>query len=251
MLRRGSLFFLLFISVIAAQATSVAPFPLKPLGSFLNKSTAMSSDEFGPLPYVVALDRGMSVADKGDTIIVRGLLNPILNQKFWVLHTKRDYINPDNIYKTLGVEADYSATATVTKLGDSSTLQLTQVDQPVQIGDRVVLSQTDPQTLNFTQQATGELGKSGKPVRAQIIANLIDYAAINKDSIVALNYGAQDGAVPGQTLLVTSDLSSKRPVGKPIGTLVIFRTFPQVSWAMVMQMSTPIQILNGVQSSNN
>ena len=248
MLRKSVLFLFLLMSVMAAQATSAAPFPLKPLGSFLDKSTAMSSDEFGALPYVVALAQGASQADKGDVIFARGLLNPTINQKFWILHKKRDYINPDNIYKRLGIEADYIATATVTKLGESTTLQLTQVDQTVQIGDRLVLPQTNPPTLHFTEQAPS---KPGKPVRAQIIANMIDYASINKYSIVALNYGSEDGAVPGQTLLVTSDMSSKKPVGKQIGTLVIFRTFPQVSWALVMQMSAQIQTLNGVQSPIN
>jgi hypothetical protein len=220
----------------------IAPLPLKPLGSFLDKSAALTADDFGGLPYIVALAQGLSLANKGDTVIARGLLNPSLNQKFLVLRKKRDYINPNDIYKKLGVEADYIATAQVTKLGESTDLQLTQVYQYVQIGDRLVLPQTNPAPLQFNLQTPS------KPVRAQIIANLIDYAAINKYSIVALNYGSDDGAVPGQILLVTSDMSSKQPVGKPIGTLVIFRTFPQVSWAMVMQMSAQIQTLNGVIS---
>jgi LysM repeat protein len=226
----------------------LAPLPIKSLGPFLNQSAAFSSDEFGALPYVVSLAQGVSQADKGKVIMTLGLVNPSVNQNYLVLHKKRDYINPDNIYKTLGVEADYIAMAQVIALGDPINLRLTQVDQDVQAGDRLVLPQTNPAPLQFNLQAAGKLDK---PVRAQIIASLIDYAAINKYSLVALNYGSDDGAVPGQILLVTSDLSSKKPVGKQIGTLVIFRTFPQVSWAMVMQMSAQIQTLNGVQSPNN
>ena len=231
-----------------SSSAAISPVPLKPLMGFLNKSSCMTPDEFGQLPYVVSLAKGLSAADQGDVVLARGLLNPSLNQHYWILHKKRLYIEPNDTNKILGVEADYIATANLTKLGEPSNLQLTQVDQLVRIGDRLQTSQTTAPVLQFNLQAAGKLGKI---VRAQIIANLIDYASINKYSIVALNYGAEEGAVPGQILLITSDLSTKKPIGKQIGSLVIFRTFPQVSWAMVMQMSAQIQTLNGVQSPTN
>lgn len=235
----------------------IPPVPLAVLGPFINQSSCLTPAEFGELPYVLSLAQAQSVADKGDSIMARNLdalgTAPKLNQSFMILRKKRFYLDPNDIYKILGVEADYIATAQVMKVGDPTSLQLTQVDQYVQIGDRLQPSPVNPPALQFSLQAPGQApgqatGQPDKPVRAQIIASLIDYAAINKYSIVAINYGAEDGAIPGQILLATSELSSKKPVGKQIGTLVIFRTFPQVSWAVVMQMSAQMQILNGVQS---
>lgn len=224
----------------------IPPINLAVLGPFINQSSCMTPEDFGQLPYVLSLAQGQSVADKGDTIMGRNLdslgITAKLNQNFMLLRKKRFYLDPNDIYKILGVEADYIATAKVTKVGDPANLQLTQVDQYVQIGDRLQLPPVNPPELQFNLQAPT------KSVRAQIIANLIDYAAINKYSLVAINYGAEDGALPGQILLATSELSSKKPIGKQIGALVIFRTFPQVSWAIVMQMSAQMQLLNGVQS---
>jgi LysM repeat protein len=223
------------------RSSAIAPVPLAVIRPFTAQSSVMTSDDFAQLPYVLALDQGQSRADKDDTIFAKGLNNPSLAANYWVLRKKRIYVDPNDVYKTLGVEADYIAMAKVTKLGEPTTLQLTQLDQYVHLGDRLQVPIAS-QPLQFTLQMPSH------PIRAQIIASLVDYAAINRYSVVALNYGAEDGAMPGQILLVSNELSSKKPSGKTIGTLVIFRTFPKVSWALVMQMSEQMLILNGVRS---
>lgn len=230
----------------------IPPIPMKLIEPFLTKSRVMSAQRFMVAPYVLAHEGEHLISTKGNLIYVRGLRNKH-TVRYAVLHREETYINPAT-KKSLGIEARYIATAEVEKYADTTTLRVLGVRGVINEGDRLFPVDNAKKSSQFIPHTPA------KAVDARIIAILRSISQVGRFNIVALNYGNAQGARPGQVLKimrvgkVVSDKysSSKENVWLPntkIGVLMVFKTFKHVSYALIMQASQAVRVLDKVQSA--
>ncbi len=163
----------------------------------------------------------------------------------------------------LGYEATYLGDAKVEKFDDVSSISIVRSVQEIYKGDRLVLA---PPTMftNYVPHAPD------KEIEGRIISVYGGVTEIGKDSIVVLSKGKLDGLEMGNVMAIyktnqsqTSDDSQVVSRSYEIGTtkretvelpkeraglVFIFRVFERVSYALVMQTTQPIRMLDIVQT---
>jgi hypothetical protein len=167
----------------------------------------------------------------------------------------------------LGYEAIYLGDAKVEKFDDVSTLSIVRSVQEIFQGDRLVLA-PPPVFTNYAPHAPD------KDIKGRIISVYGGVTEIGQGSIVVLSKGTHDGLEIGNVLAIystnqsqTSDglhvVSRSLEIGSLIGSskrevielpeeraglVFVFRVFEKVSYALVMQTTQPIRILDSVQT---
>lgn len=163
----------------------------------------------------------------------------------------------------LGYEATYLGDAKVEKFDDVSSISIVRSVQEIYKGDRLVLA---PPTMftNYVPHAPD------KEIEGRIISVYGGVTEIGKDSIVVLSKGKLDGLEMGNVMAIyktnqsqTSGDSQVVSRSYEIGTtkretvelpkeraglVFIFRVFERVSYALVMQTTQPIRMLDIVQT---
>jgi len=167
----------------------------------------------------------------------------------------------------LGYEAIYLGDAKVEKFDDVSTISIVRSVQEIFQGDRLVLA-PPPVFTNYAPHAPD------KDIKGRIISVYGGVTEIGQGSIVVLSKGTHDGLEIGNVLAIystnqsqTSDglqvVSRSLEIGSLIGSskrevielpeeraglVFVFRVFEKVSYALVMQTTQPIRILDAVQT---
>lgn len=164
----------------------------------------------------------------------------------------------------LGYEATYLGDAKVEKFDDISSISIVRSVQEIYKGDRLVLA-PPPMFTNYAPHAPD------REIEGRIISVYGGVTEIGTNSIVVLSKGTHDGLEVGNVLAVyktnqsqTSDdsqvvsrnyeigASSKRETvvlpEERAGLVFIFRVFERVSYALVMQTTQPIRMLDVVQT---
>ena len=230
----------------------IPPIPMKMVEPFLTKNRVMSLQQFLAAPYVLAHQGAHLMSTEGNQIYARGLRNKHIVH-YAVLHREAAYLNPVT-KKSLGIEAAYVASAAVETFGDPATLRVVAVRGVINEGDRLFPVENRKKLSQFIPHSPA------KPVEARIIGVLRSISQVGRFNVVALNYGKADGARPGQVLdilragKIVQDKysSSNKNILLPntkIGVLMVFKTFQQVSYALIMQASQEVRVLDKVQSA--
>jgi hypothetical protein len=164
----------------------------------------------------------------------------------------------------LGYEATYLGDAKVEKFDDISSISIVRSVQEIYKGDRLVLA-PPPMFTNYAPHAPD------REIEGRIISVYGGVTEIGKNSIVVLSKGTHDGLEVGNVLAIyktnqsqTSDdsqvvsrnyeigASSKRETvvlpEERAGLVFIFRVFERVSYALVMQTTQPVRMLDVVQT---
>jgi hypothetical protein len=153
--------------------------------------------------------------------------------------------------------------AKVEKFDDVSSISIVRSVQEIYKGDRLVLA-PPPMFTNYVPHAPD------KEIEGRIISVYGGITEIGKDSIVVLSKGKLDGLEMGNVMAIyktnqsqTSDDSQVVSRSYEIGTtkretvelpkeraglVFIFRVFERVSYALVMQTTQPIRMLDIVQT---
>ena len=171
----------------------------------------------------------------------------------------------ENKGKVLGYEAVYLGDAVVERFAELSTISIVRSSLEIFKGDRLVPA---PPTafINYAPHAPEQ------DVNGRIISVYGGVTEIGKGSIVVLSKGMQDGLETGNVLAIyrrhlseTGDNSLKvdrsfDELGSPpkrevvelpeerAGLVFVFRVFEKVSYALVMQTTQPIRILDSVKT---
>ena len=198
--------------------------------------------------------------------------------EFWqVFRPGEPLVDPDT-REPLGYEAIYLGDARVVRPGEVSILEIVKSNQEVYIGDRMFPA-PKPSFPSYVPRAPE------KPIKGRVIAAYGGLAEIGVNGVVTLNRGNRDGLEVGTVLAVyrspesASNMRHSEPIGdlrnSPLwgrqgptgrdesirpplpeenlpaerhGLLFVFRTFDKVSYALVMQATAPINVLDNVQN---
>jgi hypothetical protein len=220
------------------------------IGAFLTRGTVLQRNEVSKLPYILSLREGVLVAGAGQDAYVRGDVGGE-ESAYNVVHVGPRLVDPDN-GDLLGYEGIYVGAGTISRGGDPATLRLDSTAQEAVRGDRL-LSTLQPLPLQFTPRAP-ERQVDGSIIR--VVNGLTTFGAYQ---VVILNRGTRHGLEPGHVLTVwqpgdrVADVVEPRAFGRKVrlpdeeaGTVMVFRTYDRMSYALVMRSSVPMHALDKV-----
>jgi hypothetical protein len=220
------------------------------IGPFLTRPRVVGEDELEMAPYV--LEHGDDHLISGDDfkIYVRGISEEEAKASYTVVRSGQVYRNPKDEDDILGYEAVYLGDARLTRMGDPSTMQITGSAREILRGDRLIPKGDEVIQHSFTPRAPEQ------KVEGQIISVLDGVNMIGQYQVVVLDLGRQDDMKPGHVLavnqrgkqvkdIVSGDNGVQLPTERG-GTVMIFRVFDRVSYALVMDATKTLRLLDEV-----
>jgi hypothetical protein len=232
-----------------AEAITTIPFDV--IGAFLSKGMVLEKDEIDKLPYIVAVRDRRLMGAAGNDVYVRGDL--AMDEGYSVVHVGEALVDPDD-KRVVGYEGIFVGEGTIRRGGDPATLFLNRTRREALEGDRLIDVEFDV-PLQFIPRAPDE------PVEGQIIHVVDGISQIGQYQVVVLNRGNREGLEAGHVLTVMTagidvkDRFSSRLIGEkvtlpdePAGTLMIFKTYERISYALIMEATSEIHVLDKVRS---
>ncbi|HET9863711.1 MAG TPA: LysM peptidoglycan-binding domain-containing protein [Steroidobacteraceae bacterium] len=229
--------------------------PFSAIAAFLSKPSVMTEEEILAAPHILAFRDQHMIGGTGHEAYVEKL-DARLNQRYLVMHVGEPIVDFET-NDLVGYQTDYVATAVVNNPGKITKTVLTEAAREALRGDRLIEQQGET-PLTFTPHAPKTA------VDGHIIALANEATEVGQYQIVVLNRGSKHGLSPGAVLAVdqrgevVNDVWSKRPFGKEpfgkavelpyerSGTLIVFKVFNRVSYALVIGARAPMQVADRV-----
>lgn len=221
--------------------------PMDAIQQFLSRPTVMTYDDFDNAPYIIGFQDDHLIAGAGNTVYSQGL-TPGSQSVYSIVRPGKEYfdiIDGDEV--SLGVEAIYVGEAVVNTFGKPSTMTITQSARESLIGDRLIVTDPEISSLNFTPQAP----------KTEISGNIIHVvdgvSRIGQYQIVVINRGSEHNVEKGHVLAVqqlgkviedrfSEDKDDIQLPNEQAGHILLFRVFNKVSYALVMKATREIRI---------
>jgi LysM repeat protein len=230
------------------KAIPTIPYDL--IGQFLSRPRILTEEEIDSSPYIFSsVDEHLS-AGAGNRVYVRGLKDP-KTAEYVVVRKGNKYVNPDDEDDVLGYEAIHVGNAVLKRTGDPATFDLVSTNREILTGDHIMPAEDGILEQNFMPHSPPQF------VDGEILAVQDGVMQIGQYQVVVLNKGAEAGLDVGSVMAVYSssarvrDTISRETVRLPrerAGTLMVFRVFERVSYALIMQATRPIHINDAVTS---
>lgn len=217
--------------------------PMDAISQFLERSLVVEEDELEEAPYVVSLADEHVAGGTDYRLYARGIEDEEV-ERYTVVRPGKEYIDPDS-GEYLGMEALYLARAQLVREGDPATFRLSSAKREVLKSDRLLAG--EPETFSFSFMPHAPASE----IKGRIISAFDAVNQIGQHQVVVLNMGKREGMEPGHVLAVFKDGESVRdPVrggrvklpDERAGTVMIFRTFDRVSYALVMDATRAMNL---------
>lgn len=231
----------------ALPATGIPTINPELIGPFLTRPLLVEPNTLAMSPRIVALSPGHVMLAPHEVAYVRG--NVGTTTRFDVYRPARELRNP-HTHKVIAYESDYVGTVQVVHGPQGkdgvSTVRATDMAREMVVGD-LLIAQPPRQYLDFSPHAPKE------PVRADIISIYGDMQMAGKNSVVAIDAGAAEGLDRGTVLAIEKaprEVEDTTAKGDPkieiparrVGLLMVFRTFEHVSFGLVLDADTEIEV---------
>ena len=226
---------------------AIPTIPREAIAPFLKAARIVTEEDLEKAPYVVSSYEEHLISGSGYKIYARNLKD----QKIGAYHI----IRPGDVYrdpiteKILGYEAEDVADAHVLRLGDPATLRVKEARKEILNGDLLMPFEERNLEFQFFPRAPD------RQVDGQIISVFQGVSMIGQYNVVVLNRGEVDGLKPGHVLAVyqkgahVRDTTAYENIVLPderAGLLMVFQTFDNVSYALVMEAINTMSLLDRV-----
>jgi LysM repeat protein len=232
---------------------AIPTIPLDAIQQFLSRSYALDRDGLKNAPYVVDFADDHIVGGTGIRVYARSINSPDVRE-FEVVRSGAAFRDPDT-NEILGYEALYVGDATLLDTGDPATLMLARTRRESLLGDRLVPITGDREVISNFQPKP-----PAKDVRGNIISVLDGVTQIGQYNVVVISRGTDDGLEVGDVLAIDQRGETVRDVissqrgdrtklpDEEAGVLMVFRTFPRISFGLVMRATKPLHVMDIVRN---
>jgi LysM domain len=238
----------------SALAGAIPTIPYSAIAAFLSRPAIVTASEIAGAPHVVAFRDKHQIAGAGQDAYIRGLDAPV-GTRFVVMHIG-DKLHDPQTGRVLGYQALYTATAQVVRAGHPAKVLLMNPERETIRGDCLFRDEGGA-PLNFLPRAPTTR------VDGRIISVIDDVNAIGQYDIVAINQGTSRGVGPGTVLAVDQGgkvVTDRGPAAysnwgradafdhqvrlpeERAGTLLVFKSYDDMSYALVVGASEQMQI---------
>ena len=228
----------------------IPPIAINIIKPFLNNSRVVSGDVLEQAPLIIAHAGEHVVAGAGDTIYVENMqqYRSTHLSNFAIVRKGRTYVDPQT--KTiLGYEAIDVGTAQLMTPGDPATLVIASSRMEILRGDRI-MPLCEDYKLAFHPKVPDSL------IEGQIIGVMGGVTQIGQYQIVVINRGRKEGVEVGDLFAIfqqgntiknpdsTSRQAYLKLPGQRAGEMMIFRTFEQVSYGLIIDATMAIHLMD-------
>ncbi|HTW75298.1 MAG TPA: LysM peptidoglycan-binding domain-containing protein [Steroidobacteraceae bacterium] len=226
--------------------------PYSVISAFISRPTVLTREQIESAAYVVALAEDHDIAGTGHELFVRKT-SAQPGTRYSVMHIEEPLVDPDSGHR-LGYVAIYTGTAQITRPGPVAEAVLTNSARETLQGDVLIPEERTP-TTDFVPHVPAQ------PVSGSVIDVIDNVLEAGQDQVVAINRGSADGVERGTVLTIDQlpsqaldecaeiDNSSTCVVHHsvnlptdPAGNLLVFRTFPHLSYALILADTVPVQL---------
>lgn len=236
--------------------TAVPSIPPAIIEPFLTRPLVIEPDGLDNAPTIVAAEESRVILENGNRAFVRGIGDS--RETNWFVYRRGSPLVDPDTKTTLGYEAIYLGTARVVRSGEPAVIQLSSVTQEVGIGDKLVAA-GKPEVPSYAPRAPAS------QIQGRIISLYgggTQLGEAGNQSVIAINRGKSQGIEVGHVIALyrpgatVADASrSRRSAAAPLtlpneryGIAFVFRVFDRVSYALVMNISKPVNKLDLVQN---
>ncbi|AUI69186.2 hypothetical protein [Beggiatoa leptomitoformis] len=222
--------------------------PTEMIQQFLNRPRIVTDDELEKAGHILGNANKTLLASTGTKIYVRGLdeMDAEEGNEYAIIRLGDELRNPEND-ELLAHEAIYLGDAKLVQEGDPATLLITHSQREIQDDNLILPMSENSYNQDFVLSSPAEL-EDGK------IISLVDgVSQIGQYQIVVINKGEDDGIEIGHILQVRHSGGFKEDKGEsikmpsePAGTLMVFKVFERVSYAVVTNATLAIQLYDEV-----
>jgi LysM repeat protein len=239
---------------------AVNAIPYETVAAFMSKPSVLSQEQIKTAPYVLS-SRDVHVAiAEGDTVYARGFTDSAaLGTHYNVVHVGDALRDPDD-NRIVGYDGVFTGAGHVTRIGDPTTLIMTESARETEPGDKLFAGGVDV-PLDFIP------APPRNKINGRIMSVSNGVTVIGQYEVVVINRGARDGLVPGNVLAVfeTGDvirdtankgfLSTSRLASQKVrlpdernGTFMVFKTFDNMSYGLIMEATNIIRVGDRIQN---
>ena len=232
---------------------AISTIPFEVLRAFLSRPAILGKDQIDHLPYILSSRRNHLIAAAGNDVYIRGA-NSEVGNVYNIVHPGDKLVDPDD-NAVLGYEGIYVGQGRVRVSGDPATFFLTETTREALEGDRL-LPEEPLQPVNYFPRSPDN------EVEGRIISVIDGVSLIGSFQVVVINRGTNHGLEPGHVLRIWQTgeevrdrfakgrlLSKKvRLPDEPAGTMLVFRIFDRMSYALVMEATSEIRTLDLVRN---
>jgi hypothetical protein len=225
--------------------------PYETIAAFLSRPRVIERDQVDDLPYIVAHREGL-VGSEGRDVYARRVDDATVGSVFNVVEQGEELVDPDD-NDVLGYQGIYVGQGRIDRTGDPATMRMLETEREAVVGN-LLMPEEDVNQMNFVPRAPEQ------QVEGRIISVLSGVSLIGQYSVVVINRGTNHGLEPGHVLRayqagrVIRD-TQRRAFGQkvrlpdePAGTMMVFRTAERLSYALVMDATTPLALLDVVRN---
>jgi len=226
--------------------------PTDSIASYLTSPKVVNENELNNAPYVLDFAGEHLIVGTGDRVYVRAITEPE-SLSYTIYRPGNAYISPES-GEHLGYEAQYIADASLQQPGDPATLTITKSSTEIRIGDRIMPNANEDLALNYFPRPPEQ------SIKGSIISVLGGVSQIGRYNVVVIDKGIADGLLVGHELNIYKTGKIVRDAYSPVkndavnlpdevaGTLMVFRPFERVSYALVMKASQALHVLDKVRT---
>jgi hypothetical protein len=243
----------------APLESAIATIPYGVIAAFLERPGVLTREQVKRAPYILALRGEHDIAGAGDELYVKKLDAQTTGARFSVMHVEEPLQDPQSGRK-LGYLAIYTGTAQLTRPGEVAKAMLTDSARETLQGDVLISEDTSP-TGDFKPHLPA------RPISGVIVAIVEGEDVAGQYDVVALNRGSSDGLERGNVLKVEEvsaisddqcariqDASTcllhpnRRLPIETAGTLLVFKTYEQMSYALILSETSPIHTYDHIRN---
>jgi hypothetical protein len=227
---------------------AIPTIPYDRIAAFLTRPRVLDKDTAENAPYILTSRRGHLIHGSDTEVYVRGK-DFAEDDLYTVVHVGDPIVDPDED-RVIGYEGIYVGEGRVIREGDPATMYIADSSREALNGDKLLPADEDF-PLHFTPRAPES------DVDGRIVSVLDGVGIIGAYQIVTLNRGADDGVEPGHVLTVWQAGREERDhfgggkVQLPeeyAGYLMVFRTFDEISYGLIVQASNEIRVYDKVRN---
>jgi len=231
---------------------AIPTIPFETLRAFLSRQAVLQPSQLETLPYVLAQREGL-IGSAGENVYARGTSGPV-GTAYKLVHLGEPLVDPDDD-AVIGYEGIYVGQGRVQRTGDPSTVLLTDTVRETLVGD-YLLEDEDLAPMNYFPRTPGT------DVEGRIVSVINGLSLIGQYQAVVINRGALHGLEPGHVLevyrtgeVIKDEVAQSGLFADKVqlpdesaGTMMVFRIFDRMSYALVMEATSEIRVLDTVRN---
>ena len=238
-----------------ALQADIPSIPGAAIRQFLTRPRVISKQEFDNAPYIIGSDDERLVMGQDTRIYVRGELDKE-RLRYTVFRAGEELVDPES-GELLGYEAIYAGEAVIDEYADPARGKILTSSREILMGDRLL--PTDKSKINNLYFPK----VPDRKITGSVVSLFDGLFGVGQYQVVVLNRGDRDGVELG-TLFASykkgksiRDRFNAREQDNVIelpsersGLMMVFRTFDQVSYALVLESTNVIRPADEIRTPN-